>query len=431
MTFKLTYSTMFNPPEEMHERFESALAAGAGRSLARLTRCTSTGGTSAAARTRPTRQPDRSSACGWASSRWATRPTWTARWRRPGGPSTRGGATPAAERLALVRRVADLIEERVYDDRRRRSRSRSARTGWKRSARRRRPPTSSPDYADEFERNGGYDHALPDDPLDGWASHNRSVLQAARRVGGHRAVQLPAGAGRRADGGGARHRQHRRPQGRERHAVGRAPAGRLHPRRRRPARRLQLPDRERRGRRRGADPPSATWPASRSPARSTSAWDSSARSRPGRWPRPCIAEMGGKNPCIVTAHGDLERAATGIVRSAYGMGGQKCSALSRVYVDRVGRGRAARADRRADRRRSASAIPRGARTGMGPVISRTARRELRRATAATCGRAARGSSPAARGSQTATWRTATSSRRRWPRRRPTTRCSRRRCSCPS
>ena len=26
MTFKLTYSTMFNPPEEMHERFESALA---------------------------------------------------------------------------------------------------------------------------------------------------------------------------------------------------------------------------------------------------------------------------------------------------------------------------------------------------------------------------------------------------------------------
>ena len=49
--------------------------------------------------------------------------------------------------------------------------------------------------------------------------------------------------------------------------------------------------------------------------------------------RPCIAEMGGKNPCIVTAAADLERAATGIVRSAYGMGGQKCSALSRVYVD--------------------------------------------------------------------------------------------------
>jgi 1-pyrroline-5-carboxylate dehydrogenase len=52
----------------------------------------------------------------------------------------------------------------------------------------------------------------------------------------------------------------------------------------------------------------------------------------GRYPRPCIAEMGGKNACIVTAAADLERAAAGIVRSAFGMGGQKCSALSRLYV---------------------------------------------------------------------------------------------------
>jgi 1-pyrroline-5-carboxylate dehydrogenase len=52
----------------------------------------------------------------------------------------------------------------------------------------------------------------------------------------------------------------------------------------------------------------------------------------GDYPRPCIAEMGGKNPCIVTEHADLDRAASGIVRSAFGMGGQKCSALSRLYV---------------------------------------------------------------------------------------------------
>jgi 1-pyrroline-5-carboxylate dehydrogenase len=46
--------------------------------------------------------------------------------------------------------------------------------------------------------------------------------------------------------------------------------------------------------------------------------------------------MGGKNPVIVTARADLDRAATGIVRSAFGMSGQKCSALSRIYVeDRV------------------------------------------------------------------------------------------------
>jgi 1-pyrroline-5-carboxylate dehydrogenase len=53
----------------------------------------------------------------------------------------------------------------------------------------------------------------------------------------------------------------------------------------------------------------------------------------GAYPRPCIAEMGGKNACIVTARANLDQAAQGIVRSAFGMGGQKCSALSRLYVD--------------------------------------------------------------------------------------------------
>jgi 1-pyrroline-5-carboxylate dehydrogenase len=53
-----------------------------------------------------------------------------------------------------------------------------------------------------------------------------------------------------------------------------------------------------------------------------------------RFPRPCIVEMGGKNPAIVTARADLEEAAEGIVRSAFGFGGQKCSANSRVYVER-------------------------------------------------------------------------------------------------
>jgi 1-pyrroline-5-carboxylate dehydrogenase len=53
-----------------------------------------------------------------------------------------------------------------------------------------------------------------------------------------------------------------------------------------------------------------------------------------RWPQPCIAEMGGKNAAIVSRHADLERAATGIVRSAFGLQGQKCSACSRVYVER-------------------------------------------------------------------------------------------------
>jgi 1-pyrroline-5-carboxylate dehydrogenase len=52
------------------------------------------------------------------------------------------------------------------------------------------------------------------------------------------------------------------------------------------------------------------------------------------WPRPCIVEMGGKNPAIVTRSADLDEAAEGIMRAAFGFGGQKCSANSRVYVER-------------------------------------------------------------------------------------------------
>jgi 1-pyrroline-5-carboxylate dehydrogenase len=49
-------------------------------------------------------------------------------------------------------------------------------------------------------------------------------------------------------------------------------------------------------------------------------------------PRPCIAEMGGKNPCLIMPTANLEDAAEGVARAAFGLGGQKCSACSRVYV---------------------------------------------------------------------------------------------------
>ncbi len=51
------------------------------------------------------------------------------------------------------------------------------------------------------------------------------------------------------------------------------------------------------------------------------------------WMKPVIAEMGGKNPAYVTAKADLDRAAQGVVRSGFGLQGQKCSACSVVYVD--------------------------------------------------------------------------------------------------
>jgi 1-pyrroline-5-carboxylate dehydrogenase len=50
------------------------------------------------------------------------------------------------------------------------------------------------------------------------------------------------------------------------------------------------------------------------------------------YPKPVIAEMGSKNPVIVTAHADLEKAVEGVVKAAFGYSGQKCSATSRVYV---------------------------------------------------------------------------------------------------
>jgi 1-pyrroline-5-carboxylate dehydrogenase len=43
--------------------------------------------------------------------------------------------------------------------------------------------------------------------------------------------------------------------------------------------------------------------------------------------------MGGKNPAIVTATADLDTAAEGIARGAFGLSGQKCSATSRVFVE--------------------------------------------------------------------------------------------------
>ena len=50
------------------------------------------------------------------------------------------------------------------------------------------------------------------------------------------------------------------------------------------------------------------------------------------YPKPIISEMGSKNPAIVTAHADLDKAVEGVIKGAFNYGGQKCSATSRVYV---------------------------------------------------------------------------------------------------
>jgi RHH-type transcriptional regulator, proline utilization regulon repressor / proline dehydrogenase / delta 1-pyrroline-5-carboxylate dehydrogenase len=45
-----------------------------------------------------------------------------------------------------------------------------------------------------------------------------------------------------------------------------------------------------------------------------------------------IAELGGKNAIVVDEDADLDQAVQGVVASAFGYAGQKCSACSRVYV---------------------------------------------------------------------------------------------------
>jgi len=51
------------------------------------------------------------------------------------------------------------------------------------------------------------------------------------------------------------------------------------------------------------------------------------------WIKRVVAEMGGKDAIIVADDANLDDAATGIVQSAFGFQGQKCSACSRAIID--------------------------------------------------------------------------------------------------
>jgi 1-pyrroline-5-carboxylate dehydrogenase len=55
----------------------------------------------------------------------------------------------------------------------------------------------------------------------------------------------------------------------------------------------------------------------------------------GGWIKPALLELGGKNAATVLASADLDAAAEGVMRSAFSLQNQKCSATSRVYVQRT------------------------------------------------------------------------------------------------
>ena len=89
------------------------------------------------------------------------------------------------------------------------------------------------------------------------------------------------------------------------------------------------------------------------------------------YPKPILLEMGSKNPTIVSAKADIQKAVEGTVRAAFGYGGQKCSATSRVYVQNQVKDRflAALKERMA---KISVGDPRDRETFMGPLINEKA-----------------------------------------------------------
>ena len=329
MSYKLTYSTMFDPPPEMHTRFEAALRDMRER-LGQQHALHINGEDALTATLRDKHSPiDRDWLLGSFAQADAEDVERAMRAAREAFPRWRG--TPAKERIALLRRVAQLIEERVYHI----GAALTLEVGKNRMEALGEVQETADFfnvYCDDFLKQDCFDHALPNDPLPATVSHNRSVMKpygvwvvinpfnfpfalaggpvAAALVTGNTVVLKGASdtpwAGRLLadclrDAG--------LPKGVFNYLMG--PGG-------------------------AVGDALVQHPATAG-VTFTGSFDVGMRIARtlanGRYPRPCIAEMGGKNACAVTANADLERAATGVMRSAFGMGGQKCSALSRLYVE--------------------------------------------------------------------------------------------------
>jgi 1-pyrroline-5-carboxylate dehydrogenase len=329
MTFRLTYSTMFDPPPELHERFEAAIDTVRGR-LGR-TYGHFIGGADVTAEPVVTDVSpiDTNQVLGRFpvtapghvdQAVAAAKAAWPA-WR----------ATPMAERNRILRRVGELIEERVYDI----GAAVALEVGKNRMEALGEVQETADFfycYCDDFEKHKGFDHRLPDDPLPDYKSHNRSVMKPYgvwaviapfnfpfALAGGPTAAALVTGNTVVVKGAPDTPWSVRLLADCLRDAG--VPAGVF----------SYL-----------ADPEDTAGPALVDHAdvagiTFTGSYDVGMqicrKAAAGTIPRPVIAEMGGKNAAIISAKGDLDRAALGIMRSAFGLSGQKCSALSRVYVE--------------------------------------------------------------------------------------------------
>ncbi len=328
-SFKLTYATMFNPPEEMHELFEGALAkvkAGLGREHAMIINGKEYYSTEKFEDRNPADTDvvlgifQKGNAQDAEAALRAARNAFQA-WSH----------TPWQERTRLIRRAADLMDERTYEM--------AAVIALEVGKNRTEALGDVAETADLFryacermEANHGYVMEMGHDPLSGYQASNFSVLRpygvwvvvspfnfpcaltggpaAAALVTGNTVVIKPASdtpwtsrliAECLRDAG--------LPDGSFNFVTG--PGGTLG---------QALID--------SPEVNGITF---------TGSFDVGMKIyrdfSQGRWPRPTILEMGGKNPAIVSRNADVETAALGILRSAFGLQGQKCSACSRIYIE--------------------------------------------------------------------------------------------------
>jgi 1-pyrroline-5-carboxylate dehydrogenase len=328
MSFKLTYSTMFDPPEDLHLRFDAAVAR-VTAALGATHRLYIAGQDRAAARTARSYNPsDRRQVLGEFAAATVQEADAAVRAAHAAFPAW--SRTPGARRLEVLRRVGRLIEERVFDI----AAALTLEVGKSRMEALGEAQETADffhHYCDDFERSNGFERTLPNDPISGCLSRNRSVMKPygawvvitpfnfpLALAGGPVAAALVTGntvvlKGATATPWAGRlladcARDAGVPAGVFNYLSG--SAGEI-------------------GQALVEHPLTAgvTFTGSQEVGMKIA-----RRLMAGRYSRPCIAEMGGKNACIVTAGADLECAASGIVRSAFGMCGQKCSALSRLYV---------------------------------------------------------------------------------------------------
>lgn len=328
MTFKLTYATMFNPPQELHENFEKALQElksepvkeypmyinGEDRYSEEKQRSFSPINTSWHLATfQKGSLKDANDAVAAAKAAY---PAWQ--------------ATPWQERVAIVSKFAHRIEERVYEI--------SAAVALEVGKNRMEALGEIQEAADLIlygarimEENNGFIKEMDTDPVEGFTSTNRSVLKpygvwvvispfnfpvalAAGPIGNAliagntvvfkpatgvswgdslmiecaKEVGLPAGVLNFVTGSGS--------------TIGNALIE-------------------------NADVAGVTFTGSLEVGMGI------YRKFANRtYPHPVILEMGGKNASIISKNANLEEAAIGCVRSAFGLQGQKCSANSRIFV---------------------------------------------------------------------------------------------------